>query len=557
MLFVLHVFMSQSGTLVANPVSLSASLSVPDSAPQLRVVAGGDGGHQPHSMGGLTRSFGVGAFECASSVPPPNVSSLHSVPYCVGARSDGVADSSGVLRDSHQLSLISPSLASSEMDQLRAVTSQSVVTAPSVILSPSSLLFPLPDSGFSSLPSSSSFAYSSFLFLRPMFPLPLFPRLLLSLILSLLLFLLLAPPLAPSFSTPSSSASPSFSHSLSLPLFSSSASVGFPSSSSFLPSLPFFSAASQSVPLFSSASTTLSSTPLPSLSSSFLASVSLVADYHAHVLGLSSEYQALARWFLASGGSDFFGFVSSSFLNLLWISRDFASCSSLFLASLRAPLPPSSFPPPPLGGSVLPPSVLVRPTFPPPVSHLLPRFSASSSPSVSSFSTLVSFHLAPSGFCFPSVAFLAPFPGYAIPSASSSSVPPVPRPPPPPGLAFLLSAPSASFFPSATGVPPPVSLSGPVVIPGLGVGIFPSTSGDHPFSAFAASAPSASASVPLGPGFTPVSPGFSSAPPPSTSFSAPSPASDPFSDSEDRLPDEDPLFVDPSVAPLASDAFRG
>ena len=84
----------------------------------------------------------------------------------------------------------------------------------------------------------------------------------------------------------------------------------------------------------------------------------------------------------------------------------------------------------------------------------------------------------------------------------------------------------------------------------------PASSGNDPFSAFAASVPSASASVPPGPGFAPVFLGFSSASPPSASFSAPPPGSDPFSDSEDHLPDEDPPFVDPFVAPLPSDAFQ-
>ena len=388
-----------------------------------------------------------------------------------------------------------------------------------------------------------------------MFPLPLFPWLLLSLVLSLLLFLLFFQPLLLLLLL--------LRHFPLLPLqlllpflvlflrlfFSLSSSVDFSPSSSFLPSLSVFSAALQSLPLFSSAST---STPLPSSSSASPASISLVVHHHACILGLSSEYQALVRWFLASGGSGFFGSVSSSFPHwAMDLSSNFTSGSSLFLASLHAPLPPSSFPSLHLGGSVLPPSALVHPTFPPTVSHPLPWFSTLFSPSVSSFLTPVSFPLAPSGFRSPSVAFSAPFPGYAVPS-TSSSVPPVPCPLPPPGLSFLLSAPTASFFPSAPRIPPPVSLLGPAVVPGLGVGISPSTSsGDHPFSAFVASAPSASASVLLGPVFAPVSPGFSTAPPPSTSFSAPPPASDPFSNSEDHLP-----FVDPSVATLPSGAFQ-
>ena len=39
-------------------------------------------------------------------------------------------------------------------------------------------------------------------------------------------------------------------------------------------------------------------------------------SYQARVLGLSDEYQALGRWFVASGGSDFPAYLSSDFVSL-------------------------------------------------------------------------------------------------------------------------------------------------------------------------------------------------------------------------------------------------
>ena len=78
-------------------------------------------------------------------------------------------------------------------------------------------------------------------------------------------------------------------------------------------------------------------------------------------LGLSSDYQSLARWFLSSGsvGVDFYGFVSSSFPDLVpYLTCDFASGSSLFLAALRSPplLSARSFPPGVPAALLVPPS---------------------------------------------------------------------------------------------------------------------------------------------------------------------------------------------------------
>ena len=80
---VLHA-LSQSGSLGSNPISFSTPSSVPDSAPHKNGAAGGDGGLQPHLLGGLTRSSGVGAFEPPSSgppLPPPHTHTLCHLCY--------------------------------------------------------------------------------------------------------------------------------------------------------------------------------------------------------------------------------------------------------------------------------------------------------------------------------------------------------------------------------------------------------------------------------------------------------------------------------------------
>ena len=71
--------LSQSGSLGTNIPSFSAPLPVPDSAPSIQGVAGGDSDPKPHIMGGPTRSSSVGAgvvTSSAASVPflLPNVS---------------------------------------------------------------------------------------------------------------------------------------------------------------------------------------------------------------------------------------------------------------------------------------------------------------------------------------------------------------------------------------------------------------------------------------------------------------------------------------------------
>ena len=88
------------------------------------------------------------------------------------------------------------------------------------------------------------------------------------------------------------------------------------------------------------------------------------------MLGLSQDYQSLARWYSLSGGSDFRAYLSAFYPHLSAdASRDFSSGSSVFFSALRAvasaiPLPPVSPAPPPLP-SVAPASFSQAAALPP------------------------------------------------------------------------------------------------------------------------------------------------------------------------------------------------
>ena len=78
-----------------------------------------------------------------------------------------------------------------------------------------------------------------------------------------------------------------------------------------------------------------------------------LAEYRASVLGLSHDYQSLARWFVqpGGGGGDFPGLVRFSFPHLLPdLTRDSISGSSLFLAALRSSSSLHSYSSPSAGG---------------------------------------------------------------------------------------------------------------------------------------------------------------------------------------------------------------
>ena len=176
-----------------------------------------------------------------------------------------------------------------------------------------SQLPPLPSS--SSFPSASSFSASAALLPPPGFPpLPPPPG-----------FAPLPPPLSPPISSSS--------------FLSASA---FPSLSSSLPPRCVSFSAGVSPPVLSASS---ASSSFPQMD---------FASYQASMLGLSQDYQSLARWYSLSGGSDFRAYLSAFYPHLSSdASRDFSSGSSVFFSAMRAvassvPLPTVSPAPPPL-----------------------------------------------------------------------------------------------------------------------------------------------------------------------------------------------------------------
>ena len=294
--------------------------------------------------------------------PPPN-----TVSVCVlyVARS-GVSNFGGSLTTGVGLTIS----VSRGTDHLRVVNvaPPAVATAASA-LSPGSLLLPFSDSGFASLSasssrplslppppllsssvslaSSSSFLASSSFSSLPLLPSPAFP--------------------SPAFPSPLAPSAPFSSGSS----FSASAAVrpppGFPP---LPPPPPGFAPLAPSVsPLPSSSLLSVSSAPsfsssLPPVCVSFSAGQAApvlsssssspldFTSYQALMLGLSQDYQSLARWYFLSGGSDFRAYLSAFYPHLSSdASRDFSSGSLAFFSALRAvassvPLPVSSTAPP-------------------------------------------------------------------------------------------------------------------------------------------------------------------------------------------------------------------
>ena len=470
--------LSQSGSVGINPLCLSAPSTVPDYAPPVGAVIGGDGGKKPHNVGSLTGSSGVGAFEYqTTSTMNPDVHPELSYVSTLSDRSGQVTINNRTAQVAAPVGHPPIPLARSGVHQLRVVSS-SALTSASSALSPTSLLFPLPVSGISSLrdPSFSSYLSSAsgsslgsslassssstlsfllflFLLLLPcfllLFPLQLRPLfLLLSILFFPLPFLFLILSLhffLPSLLAAASSLVPSF-----VP-----PPRGFPPSSSSPSFPPFLPPPPPSSSFPSSVSSSSCSVPPPSSSSSFFGSLSssALADYQAQLLGLSPDYQSLARLLVGSGGTDFAEFVSSSYPHLLPdLLRDFASGSSLFLAALHSPsllLPPGSLASPHASSASIAPAA----AFP----HFLPA----SVPAVPSMAS----QLSASSSCWLRSCF---FPGSAWPSSflgcsAAWLLPPFSAtgffPPP-------TASSSAALSSSALPVPPSSSFRDSAVVPG-------------------------------------------------------------------------------------------
>ena len=218
--------------------------------------------------------------------------------------------------------LLRPPLSASS-DTLLSLSSSSAVPPPlSSSSSFSAPLPPYPSFAPSSL-SSASFPSSSFVTaslppsISSLFPSPFVSE---SSSVSSSLYLSFSSSFSPSLQSsvppgfPPSSSSASSSSSSSFPPLS----LSYSSSSSFLP---------HAAPPPPHASSSSSFGSLPS---------SALADHQARLLGPSSDYQSLARWFVTLAGTDFAGLVCSSFPHLLPdLARDFTSGPSPGLRSRK------------------------------------------------------------------------------------------------------------------------------------------------------------------------------------------------------------------------------
>ena len=478
----LAVLQSLSGSLGINQSSSTAPSTVPDYAPSFGGATGGDSGMKLHNVDSQSRSSGVSALDTSAMSMSPVLRSYLSHVFPSSARHYIDLGNVQAAPVAAPVGHPPPPLASSGDDQLR-VPCHGPLHSSSSSLSPTSLLFPLTPSlpvpppsssallcpplsassssgtlpslsSSSAVPSHYSSSSSSFSFSALLTPYP---------------------SVTPSLSSASFPSSSFVTPSLP-PLISSSVSSSFypPVTSSFFPALqssvsppPGFppssssasSSSSSSFPPLSLSSSSSSSffppaappPPPPPLafassSSSFgsLPSSALV-DHQVQLLGLSSDYQSLARWFVTSGVTDFAGLVRSSFPHLLPdLARDFTSGSFLFLTTLCSVSPPSQAP------------------------------SSSSVSSTASYPPL-SAHL--------SSASIHGVPPY--PSSSSQSLPFAP-----PGSSSLPPPPGFSHPPSSLAFP----IQGSSVVHGLGMGVPPSSGvTSSPFYSSAATAYAASA----------------------------------------------------------------
>ena len=371
---------SQSGSLSINQPS-TAPPAVPDSATKNTEATGGLRSVTPVEAPSA-ESPGVVLLTIQEDIPPP-----HTVSVCVSyvARS-GVSNVGGSLSSGVSLTLS----VSRGTDHLRVINvAPSAVVSVASALSPGSLLFPFSDSGFASLSAAS---FSRPLSLPPP-PLSSSSSFTSSSMASASFLSSLPPPsspLPPTPTFPSPLAPPSFSSGSSF-----SASAPLPPPLGFPPLTPSVSSPLPSSSLLSASSTPSFASSLPPACASFSAGQagSLVVSssssldfalYQASVLGLSQDYQYLARWYFQSGGSDFRAYLSAFYPHLSSdASCDFASGSSVFFWALHNVA--SSVPLPPLSLAALPlPSSSTAVTSSQPVAPLpsAPPFSAPSSVSL-------------------------------------------------------------------------------------------------------------------------------------------------------------------------------
>ena len=278
-------------------------------------------------------------------------------------------------------------------------------------------------------------------------------------------------------------------------------------------------------PGFPSVSSSASSSSSSSSSGDF-------AEFQARVLGLSMEYQAFGRWFVASGGSDFPAYLSVDCLHLYSDFRiDFSSGSSCFLVALASSV-----------------------SLPPPSSAALSLASSSRSPFPSTAPAFSSAPLAPSARPPPSFAPSFPSaPLLALPlTLHSVRFPPVSSSASQPFHAWGM-VPGGSGVVSIVGsVAAPFRLAPPVSAPSL---FWPFAADSSSVPVFSAPLPSTLSSSPSFSSSAVVFPGPSSAPahfapPPPPPFAPPDELPD------DVAPDALPCDLDPAVPAAVPDFAR-
>ena len=143
--------LSKKGSLGTNPFSFTAPFPVPNSDSPQRESSRGDSCPKHHNVAGTTRSSAVGACEVdVQDSSSPYVKS-HAYPsVSISHRSNQVMSSGLESTDSASISIHPSPLLSSGLDQLQVPQGGNLGASVSS-LSPTPLMFPLPDSGFSSL----------------------------------------------------------------------------------------------------------------------------------------------------------------------------------------------------------------------------------------------------------------------------------------------------------------------------------------------------------------------------------------------------------------------